>query len=331
MSFRGSRWTAATWAVPLLVSTACVREDYVQPEAPRRLFAPADLRDLPAPSEIVSRWQLPPESPWTPYVKVTLLSSITEASQLERLPDVRLEPMTVRAARIGRRVGRGMSLEGTAVFVDLRGAASVAFAHGVRDRLGAGVAPIVTFHNWPSEHETVPAEESLAALYAFAPRTPLPAAGMPMFLLDAYRLAGLGETVPDDVNDNRYALGPGDFPSAAILRAHGVQRVLYVVEERSTQPAEEEDLHHLFLSYAEQGIELHIADLDDLDVAEPAPEVLEVEPRETALEDPALFVRARGGFGGVFVWGHGPAPAPALPSRGGHVPARVGSGMHGGG
>src|SRR5439155_1196693 len=56
--------------------------------------------------------------------------------------------------------------------VDMRGAASVAFAASLSNASPAPIAPIATFNNWPAENELVPAEEALAAMIDFTPRIP---------------------------------------------------------------------------------------------------------------------------------------------------------------
>ncbi len=43
--------------------------------------------------------------------------------------------------------------------------------------------------------------------------------------------------------DNRYVLLPSDFPDPATLRARGIRRVVYVVEDRGRSTTEEDDFH----------------------------------------------------------------------------------------
>jgi hypothetical protein len=134
-----------------------------------------------------------------------------------------------------------------------------------------------------------------------------------VFLLDAWRLALQGTTPDPSAVDNRYILLSSDFPDAATLRARGIRRVIYVVEDRAESSTEEDDVHDLALAYQAAGIPLSLVDLGQLagmDVIPPeqADERwasylddwgLEVEVRSTILDDPGFYMRARGGFGGV--------------------------------
>ncbi len=137
---------------------------------------------------------------------------------------------------------------------------------------------------------------------------------VPVFLLDSWRLAFANDEVPEDAFDNRYALGMTDLPRADELRAHGIRRVVYVIESKEEQAAEGEDLHEAFSAYREAGIDLAIADLGDLaslaedeeDLPGDSPwtgffslHAFDVSPRVTILQQPHLYVRSHGGFGGI--------------------------------
>jgi len=184
---------------------------------------------------------------------------------------------------------------------DLRGAASVAF--GATLSRYASVAPVLTFNNWPAEQALVPAEETLAALLVFTPELPQGSApATPVFLLDTWRLAYADQTI-DDATDNRYLLGPHDFPSAEQLSSLGIHQVVYLVENRHATNMERDDLHAIFSEWADAGIELSIIDLGDLLGEQP------VEPcivehryiprfRHTIVEGDYFHVHSPGGFGG---------------------------------
>ncbi|MFI5300650.1 MAG: hypothetical protein ACHREM_21420, partial [Polyangiales bacterium] len=197
--------------------------------------------------------------------------------------------------------------------VDLRGAASVAFASRLSHTLDQAIAPVMTFNDWPAEVELIPAEETLSAL---AMRTPRKLEGrtreatrtIPVFMLDAWRLAYAYRPVPDDVTDNRYMLTPADFPSAQELAAAGIRRVIYVVPNTRTLSVERDDLNATFIAYSAAGIALHIVDLSWLKVLAPvhdwtatlAPESYVAGPRPTVVSDPIFFDSAQSGFGGVY-------------------------------
>jgi hypothetical protein len=197
----------------------------------------------------------------------------------------------------------------TMLIVDLRGAASVAFGAELSRESALPISLVLTFNNWPADDELIPAEETLAALLAETPKIPDPAAAVtaPVFLLDSWRLAYRDDEPEDGAFDNRYALNPNDFPDVAVLRARGIKRVLYVVEDLDDAEMEEDDLNDLFLAYQAAGISLAMVDLGWL-VARPMPNRWDdllvstnyrVYARRTLLDDPIFFARARGGFGGI--------------------------------
>ncbi len=230
-----------------------------------------------------------------------------------------------RARFAGERAAAAGLPPDTLFIVDMRGAASIAFGTSLSSPRTSGGSPSVslvpTFNNWPAKNELVPAEETLAALVTMSPSVPEDGAdgGVPVFLLDAWRMAYRSEEPDDDTYDNRYLLSPGDLPDVATLRARGIRRVLYVVESLGETSVEEDDLHSVFLEYRAQGLDLAMVDLamvaswsastawDELF----AEWTLPVEPRATLVDEPSFYVRARGGFGGILArpfvggWGHG--------------------------
>lgn len=92
----------------------------------------------------------------------------------------------------------------------------------------------------------------------------------PAFLLDARRMQG---TPQPHVYDNRWVVLPQDFPSATLLRAHGIERVV-LVQQGSPTPAR--DLAHVLLRWQEGGLTIRLLDLDrggepvELQVTKPA-------------------------------------------------------------
>ncbi|MBI2395009.1 MAG: hypothetical protein HYV09_35895 [Deltaproteobacteria bacterium] len=270
---------------------------------------------LPSFAALASRWQLPPQSPWARYGKLTLLASINGASGTRELPDVDALEVVGAAERAATRLAAVGAPPDTMWIVDLRGAASVAFGAALSARAQVPVAPVLTFNNWPAPNELVPAEETLAALITRAPKLPAPnePSARPVFLLDAWRLAYRFDRPDDGVVDNRYALVPTDFPAPDALATQGVRRVVYVVEDLDETDQEEEDLHHVLRAYWDAGIAVHLVDLAWLEAlaapidwpARLGAHVLKVPPRRTLLDDPSFYARARGGFGGTHA---GPSP-----------------------
>jgi hypothetical protein len=293
---------------------------------------------VPARDEVVARWQLPTANAWAPYEKFTLLSALFATPQSVELPDVASLDIVRDARYAGYSVATAGVPRDAMWIVDLRGAASVAFASTLSRNARESVAVIPTFNNWPGDDELVPAEETLAALVTMAPRMPAPddQTSIPVFMLDAWRLAYKEETVDDDTTDNRYMLSPVDFPSVEVLRAHGIRRVMYVVEDMSIVGREEDDLNALFLAYQTAGIQVVI--VDPAWLVHPIPDddtpyvrcidarVVFIEPRVTIIDDPRFYARARGGFGGT----HG-VPYPGHGFSGHYGGYGGGFGFHGGG
>jgi hypothetical protein len=265
--------------------------------------------ELPSRDETLRRWQLPPNDPWAPYAKYTLLSAMDPSRQDVTLPDVMSLDDVRRAYEAGRRVGAAGIPPDIMLVVDLRGAASVAFGVGLSAAARQPVSLGPTFNNWPAQDELVPAEETLAALATLSPRVADGDGGptTPVFLLDSWRLAYRYDDPGDETYDNRYVLSSSDLPDIATLRARGIQRVAYVVESLDDTGVEEDDVHAPFLDWERWGVPIAMVDLDLLDRPTRldwdelfADDELVVRPRLTLLDDPLFYLRARGGFGGIY-------------------------------
>ena len=268
-----SRATSLAYFGPLfLLLSGCAGFEYTAAD-PSDAFAELSvspsraLQEVPPRDDLVSHWQLPTESPWAPYEKLTLPSVLADASTTVSLPQID-ELGDVQLARLaGGRVAADGFPPHTAWFVDLPGAASVAFAHALTNVSSAPIAVIPTFNNWPAMNELIPAEQTLAAMIAMPPRFPRGGAddvsASPIFLLDSWRLAYKEETIADDVVDNRYMLTSADLPSAQVLRDNGITEVVYVVAAADIV-AEEDDLNELFREYEDAGIVIYLVDAGDL-------------------------------------------------------------------
>jgi hypothetical protein len=290
-------------------SLGCANEEYVIPEAPAGpgvtdVVAPPARNAVVAPSrdELIARWQLPSSSPWLPYEKLTLPSVLAETPEALPMPNVD-DLEEVRLARVaGARIAEEGLPDDAVWFVDLPGAASVAFAWSLGRYSPAAIAAIPTFNNWPADNELVPAEETLAAMIAMPPRLPTEAdvGARPVFLLDAWRLAYKEETIDDATLDNRYMLTPADLPSAAVLREQGITQVIYVVGSDDILD-EEDDLNEVFAEYEDAGITISLVDLHSLASAreEWGARSLHVRRRATVVNDPRFYRRSHGGFGGA--------------------------------
>jgi hypothetical protein len=311
--------------------------EYLVPDEPTGP-ALADVTPLPprrtivAPSrdEVISRWELPSSSPWLPYEKFTLPSVLAETPQALPMPN--LDDLDeVRWARLAAaRVAEEGLPNDAAWFIDLPGAASVAFAWSLARYSPTAIAAVPTFNNWPAEDELVPAEQTLTAMITMPPRVPTDAdvGARPVFLLDSWRLAYKEELIDEGVIDNRYMLSRADFPSAEVLRAQGISQIIYVVGSEDVLD-EEDDLNDLFADYEDAGIALHLVDLESImrirEAGEPSWYVqaqaryFHIRRRMTAVHDPRFYARSRGGFGGLHLM-----PVPA-----GYV--HGGGSFHGGG
>jgi hypothetical protein len=335
-------------AIPTaLLASACGAEEWAPPpEVPpvtrstpsAGVFAwsdapPPQPRSIPSASEVARHWLLPARNPWAAYQKATLLTALDSAELPGQLPDVEQLEEVMRARAAARQVASAGLPAGTMWVVDLRGAASVAFGAALSTSTSEPLSPVLTFHNWPADNETVPAEETLAALVTMKPRLPTTGPGAPVFLLDAWRLTHRFDRPDEEANDNRYMLTPNDLPAPSVLLDRGIGRVLYVVDSLNVAQVEEDDLHAIFASYQIAGIDISIVDLADLtEAAREQPfvpyygQTLVIDPdpvRGMIVDDPSFYHRARGGFGGTHViYGGGRAYGGSF---------GVGWGGHGGG
>lgn len=274
---------------------------------------PGREQAVPRSAELARAWLLPAESPWNRWSKGTLVSSLDPMGGKAVLPDVRALEVVGRAEAAADHLGKVGLPPDTLWLVDLRGAASAAFASRLSRASRDPVAPVLTFNNWPATEALVPADETLAGLLAFPPKLPDAAAkdAHPVFLLDSWRLAYRFDDPGDEVYDNRYMLMPSDLPDAAALRAQGITRVVYVVEDLDDAEVEEDDLHASFRAWQAAGVSIHMVDLAFLSrvgspesgawqvdwAARLAPRSYWVRDRYTLVDDPFFYARARAGFG----------------------------------
>jgi hypothetical protein len=274
---------------------------------------PTRVIEMPSMSDAGAAWVLPPRNPWAPYQKTTLLMTLDSSERTAQLPNIGELDVVANARQAASHVAATGLPPGTMWVVDLRGPASVAFGATLSAESREPVSPIMTFNNWPADNESIPAEETLAALVTMRPRLPVSGrSSIPVFMLDAWRLAYRYDHPDDETIDNRYMLTSTDLPDTATLLARGIDHVLYVVESLATAQVEEDDLHDTFLDYEDAGITVSIVDLADLArVAGFAPgepfipyygRELHIDPRRpTIVGDASFFHRARGGFGGAQV------------------------------
>jgi hypothetical protein len=262
---------------------------------------------LPRSDELSRAWTLPQDNPWSRYGKMTLTSAVDAMGDVAYLPDVRSLAVVSDAEAAAVAVARAGLPDGTLWVVDMRGAASCAFASALSRESVAPVAPVITFNNWPAEDGVVPADETLAGLLAFVPKLPPAAAPSthPVFVLDSWRLAYRMDDPGDQVYDNRYILNATDLPDRDTLRAQGITRVVYVVEDVDDAEVEEDDLNASFRAWQAAGVSIYMVDLAFLMKGDwrgdwtvrLRPEQVVVSQRYTLIDDPFFYARARVGFG----------------------------------
>lgn len=289
----------------VLMSVACVRT-WTTPATGLATYGEdrATVRPVPLPSsqDVLAKWQLAAENPWNAWAKYTLFASLDEFGTYAELPDVEQLEVVQRARFAARAAAAAGVPESTAIVVDLRGAASVAFGAELARRSKTPVSLVPTFNNWPYENGIVPADETLAALVSEDPGASA-GKGPPVFMLDAFRLAFRDQEIADGLVDNRYLLSRADFPSAAVLRANGITRVIYVVESLDDSDVEEDDLHYAFIELQQSGLALSMVDLEYLSVEAQLYDVfldrpLVVVERPVIVDDPGFYAKSQGGFGG---------------------------------
>lgn len=286
---------------------------------------------LPRAAELARAWHVPADVAWSRWSKGTLMAALDPMGGTATLPDVRTLDVVAKADAAAANVARAGLPQDTLWLLDLRGAASCAFASRLTHDAREPVAAVVTFNNWPAVESVVPADETLAALLAFRPKL-LPddaKTAHPVFLLDSWRLAYRFDKPDDETYDNRYMLMPGDLPDVETLRAQGITRVVYVVEDLDDAEVEEDDLHASFRAWQDAGLGIHMVDLAFLkDAPAPvqgmwrvdwaarlAPRSHWVRERYTLVDDPIFYSRARAGFG--FAFGY-PLLGPGFYGRGGY-------------
>lgn len=203
-------------------------------------------------TELHRAWAPAPESPWRPFHKPTLVASIA-AVQSAAMP-LRNSLMPPAEAEAARFVA-GADLSGAAVFVDLIGEESVAWAAALRPK---GLIPVLTINNWPHQFGILHLERPLGALLYYADevsKVPLAADARPVFVLERSRLGQKGLDPQPRQFDNRYYHAHTDFPGAVLLKSKGVHRIYYVNPRGVTPGCEEDDLSEYFTELTTAGIQ----------------------------------------------------------------------------
>ena len=178
------------------------------------------------------------------------------------MPDIATLDEVQRAEAVARQIAQNGLPPDTLWIVDMRGAASVAFGTTLSQAASEPVRLVPTFNHWPAADELIPAEETLAAMTTMLPRRPeeVGVGARPVFLLDSWRLAYRFDDPGEDTYDNRYILNPSDLPDVETLRAQGIRRVVYLVQDLDDCSFEEDDVHLSFLAWERAGIPIAMVD-----------------------------------------------------------------------
>ena len=134
-------------------------------------------------------------------------------------------------------------------------------------------------------------------------RANVPQDAPPAFLVDAKRMDPDAPLFPGSF-DNRYIMLPQDFPSAGLLKAHGIRRVLWIRPqpgEIRLNPAKREDLAHVLRRWQEDGLEIfewHLGDQDIRHIDVPKPSMFR-SMFHRAMATMGLRRNSAGGFGDI--------------------------------
>jgi hypothetical protein len=153
----------------------------------------------------------------------------------------------------------------TAVVADLPGTLSVAYGLALAQR---GYRPVPLYNACTGSAEIVNMQQISRALFDAAPQLAelrIPELAPPAFLLDAQRLEG-GQLAKPGRFDNRWMVFPQDFPSANLLLAQRIRRVLLVRNGPSQVP---DDLAHVLLRWQDAGMEILFQDALQAGPAQP--------------------------------------------------------------
>jgi hypothetical protein len=196
-------------------------------------------------------WAPAAKSPWRPYYKPTLAASVSIVRSAAAPVH---SPGTPAAELSAASLAGSIDLRNTAVLVDLPGEESVAWA-SVLAR--SGFQPVLAVNNWPHPKGVLRLERALGALLYYAEASASarpPESAPPVFVLEGQRLAPKGLDPASNRFDNRFFHAHGDFPPADVLKARGIQGVVYVNPRGVTAGSEEDDLVGYFAGLAGAGL-----------------------------------------------------------------------------
>jgi hypothetical protein len=207
--------------------------------------------------EIFDAWA-PAGTEWSSWVKPVLFSQMTGMDPAQLVP---LDPepdLTWAKDAHGE----------TAMVVDLTGAIGVSIGISLA---GLGWRPVPLYNACPEPSggppmvDVRPIMDTIAGATPVLARLSLQPDARPVFLLDADRNHARVPRSPG-VFDNRSVSLPTDFPSAHLLLARGIRRVILVVVNPGPPQT---DLSHTLRRWQEAGIGIHVKVLNDPRAPEP--------------------------------------------------------------
>ena len=191
----------------------------------------------------------------------------------------------------------------TALVIELPRGDSVAYGIAAA-RFGYWPVPLFNCACAPgSVLDVRPIVQQLQAGAEVLTRSNLPQDAPPAFLVDSKRMDPDSPLFPGSF-DNRYIMLPQDFPSAGLLRAHGIRRVLWnrpKPGEGRFDPAKKDDLAHVLRRWQEDGLEIFESQLGDYDMRKidiPKPSMFR-SMFHRAMATIGLRRNSAGGFGGI--------------------------------
>ncbi len=212
------------------------------------------------PEQLYAIWA-PPDSIWSPWVLPVPFAELTcrDTPAPAQMPQFSLEWVREGVER------------NFAIVADLPGADAIHYGLALAE-LGFRPIPVIDGSPGPSLGAMIPPDLSVPLGRALRSPSVVDMRGLLLALCQGARPLQLAELAPDappaflvdskrmtgvpyfdaTAFDNRWMVFPQDFPSARLLLARGIKRLIFVHDTFQSQPPE--DLAHILLRWQEAGI-----------------------------------------------------------------------------